>query len=61
MLFLDSVDEGTRIKEETSKGILKSSNDLKAAMKRDINLIVEAKTTKEKKGKKRRQGADIDV
>ena len=43
MLFIETVDEASKIKEETSKGILKSSNELKKLMKRDINLIVEAR------------------
>ena len=43
VFFIDSVDEATKIKDDCSKGILKSSNDLKSAMKRDINLIVEAR------------------
>jgi hypothetical protein len=56
VFFIESVDEATRVKDECSKGILKSSNDLKNAMKRDIDLIVAARlSSKEKKKIKKGQ------
>jgi hypothetical protein len=47
VFFIDSVDEANRMKEECAKGILKSSNELKSAMKRDIDLIVSARMSKQ--------------
>jgi hypothetical protein len=46
VFFIESVDEATKIKEDCAKGILKSSNELKNAMKRDIDLIVTARLSR---------------
>jgi hypothetical protein len=61
ILFIDSVDEAHKIRDATSKGILKATNDLKSAMKRDINLIVEAKTTEKKRSRKVKKDQEYDI
>lgn len=48
VFFVDSIDEAKKMKENCAKGLFKSSNDLQSAMKRDINLIVEARLFKAK-------------
>lgn len=60
IFFIDSVDEATKIKEDCSKGIIKTSNELKGAMKRDINLIVEARKSM-KDQKKIKKGQEYQI
>ena len=48
VLFVDSIDSATKLKDQTSKGILKQSNDLKNAIRRDINFYIERKIAKQK-------------
>lgn len=60
VLFINSVDEANQVKDSTHKGIFKATNELKSAMKRDINLIVEAKTTT-KKGRKVKKENEYEI
>lgn len=46
--YIETVDESKKIKDLSEKGIFRQSNDLQNAMKRDINLILEAKLYSEK-------------
>jgi hypothetical protein len=47
--YIDTIDESKKVKDLSEKGIFRQSNDLQNAMKRDINLILEAKLYSEKK------------
>jgi hypothetical protein len=46
--YIDTIDESKKVRELSEKGIFRQSNDLQNAMKRDINLILEAKLHSEK-------------
>ena len=40
---MNTVDQAKMLKDQTAQGILKSSNELKDTMRRDINVLIEEK------------------
>jgi hypothetical protein len=49
VLFIQSVNEATKVKNQGSKGIIKTSCDLQNIMKKEINLFVDKEIENEYK------------
>ena len=46
-LFIENINDATKIKSEAAKGICRTNCDLKSIMKKEINLVIEQEIANE--------------